>query len=116
MLKSVSGSATWGALLTNWINGVDKNEVPNAKINKYDYSVAYLYPGALIYYGSQIHVNDSTALSNFSYITVSKGNSISGRSAINNDEEEISLQSMQNNQKPKYIDLVFDKDGKIRKY
>ena len=117
VLKSVSGSATWGALLTNWINGVkDKNEVPNAKINKYDYSVAYLYPGALIYYGSQIHVNDSTALSNFSYITVSKENSISGRSAINNDEEEISLQSMQNNQKPKYIDLVFDKDGKIRKY
>ncbi|TKZ29328.1 hypothetical protein EZH24_11080 [Brachyspira catarrhinii] len=98
----------------------DKNEVPNAKINRYDYSVAYLYPGALIYDGSQIQVNSSTELSaNPSYITV-KANSVIGRSAINNDNEEISLQNTENNQnnsqETKYIDLVFDVDGKIRKY
>ena len=118
VLKSVSGSSTWGALLTDWINGVkDKNEVPNAKINIYPYTVN-LYPGALIYDGSQVRVNSSTELTNLSEaaIRVSKANSISGRSAINNnEEEEISLQSVNNN-KPKYIDLVFDKDGKIRKY
>lgn len=117
VLKSISGGSTWETLLTDWINGVDKNEVPNAKISKYDYSVAYLYPGALIYDGSQVRVNSSTELSsNPAYITVSKANSISGRSAINNDEEEISLQNMENNQKTKYIDLVFDADGKIREY
>ena len=105
VLKSVSGSSTWKALLTDWINGVINGQVSGAIINVFSSYSARLYPGALIYYGSQIHVNDSTALSNFSYITVSKENSISGRSAINNDEEEISLQSMQNNQKPKFLYL-----------
>ena len=114
VLKSVSESSTWQNLLTDWIEGIKSGSVYGARINTL--TSAKLYPGALIYDGSQVRVNPSTELSNFSYITVSKANSISGRSAINNDEEEISLQNMENNQKTKYIDLVFDADGKIREY
>ena len=115
VLYAVSGN-NWGNLLTDWINGVKNGAVRGAYIRSR--SSATLYPGALIYDGSKIHVNPSTELANpLSYaITVSKENSISGRSAINNDEEEISLQNTENNQKTKYIDLVFDVDGKIREY
>ena len=119
---AVSGLGnTWDGLLTNWIDGVRKGNVNGAKINTR--SSAYLYPGALIYDGSQVRVNPSTELSNPSPITVSRANTISGRSAINNGEEEINLQSMEikienntNNNEPKYIDLVFDRNGKVRKY
>lgn len=114
VLKSVSESSTWQNLLTDWIEGIKSGSVYGARINTL--TSAKLYPGALIYDGSQVRVNPSTELSNFSYITVSKANSISGRSAINNDEEEISLQNTENNQKTKYIDLVFDINGKIREY
>ena len=106
----------WENLLTDWINGVRNGQVGGAKIS--NLSSAILYPGALIYDGSQVRVNPSTELTNLSgaAIKVSKANSISGRSAINNnEEEEISLQSVNNN-KPKYIDLVFDRNGKVRKY
>ena len=115
VLKSVSESSTWQNLLTDWIEGIKSGSVYGARINTL--TSAKLYPGALIYDGSQVRVNPSTELSsNPAYITVSKGNSISGRSAINNDEEEISLQNTENNQKTKYIDLVFDINGKIREY
>ena len=114
VLKSVSESSTWQNLLTDWIEGIKSGSVYGARINTL--TSAKLYPGALIYDGSQVRVNPSTELSNFSYITVSKANSISGRSAINNDEEEINLQNTENNQKTKYIDLVFDINGKIREY
>ena len=122
VLYAVSGLGNnWDGLLTNWIDGVRKGNVNGAKINTR--SSAYLYPGALIYDGSQVRVNPSTELSNPSPITVSRANTISGRSAINNGEEEINLQSMEikienntNDNEPKYIDLVFDRNGKVRKY
>ncbi|WP_432632602.1 hypothetical protein, partial [Brachyspira sp.] len=73
-----------------------------------------------IYDGSKIQVNSSTELANPSYITV-RANEISGRSAIN--DEEISVQNMEikienntENNQTKYIDLVFDVNGKVRKY
>ena len=110
---------SWETLLTSWINGVKNGQVSGASIKTRSYTT-YLYPGAVIYDGSQVKVNPSTALSNFSFITV-RANEISGRSAINN--EEISLQSMEikienntNNNRTKYIDLVFDRNGKVRKY
>ena len=115
VLKAVSGlnATDFGDLLTKWISGINSGKVSGAKLK--ERSSANLYPGAAIWDGSQVRVNSSTVLSdNPSYITVSKGNSISGRSAINNDEEEISLQNTENNQKTKYIDLVFDINGKIR--
>ena len=117
VLKAVSGlnATDFGDLLTKWISGINSGKVSGAKLK--ERSSANLYPGAAIWDGSQVRVNSSTVLSdNPSYITVSKGNSISGRSAINNDEEEISLQNTENNQKTKYIDLVFDINGKIREY
>ena len=120
VLKSVSSYGfgnNWENLLKDWINGVKNGAVSGVSIKTRSYTT-YLYPGAAIWDGSQVRVNPSTELANpLSYaITVSKENSISGRSAINNDEEEISLQNTENNQKTKYIDLVFDADGKIREY
>ena len=122
VLYSVSGYGfgnSWETLLTSWINGVKNGQVSGASIKTRSY-MTYLYPGALIYDGSKIQVNSSTALSNFSYITV-RANEISGRSAINS--EEISVQNMEikienntENNQTKYIDLVFDRNGKIRKY
>ena len=119
VLKSVSSGSTWQNLLTDWISGVRNGQVSGAKINTRSITT-YLYPGALIYDGSKIQVNSSTALSNFSYITV-RANEISGRSVIN--DEEISLQNMEikiendtENNQTKYIDLVFDRNGKVRKY
>ena len=114
VLKAVSGlnATNFGDLLTKWISGIGSGKVSGAKLT--NRSSANLYPGAAIWDGSKIHVNFSTELSDKpSYITV-KTNSISGRSAINNEEEEISLQNTENNQKTKYIDLVFDINGKIR--
>ena len=113
VLKSVSSGSTWQNLLTDWISGVKNGQVSGVYIR--NRSSATLYPGAAIYDGSQVRVNPSTELANPSRytVTVSKANTTSGRSAINNDEVETSLQ---NNSGPKYIDLVFDRDGKIRKY
>ena len=123
VLKSASGlGSTWKDLLSNWINGVKNGQVSGASIKTRSYTTS-LYPGAVIYDGSQVKVNPSTELTNPSgaTITVSRANAVSGRSAINN--KEISLQSMEikienntNNNQTKYIDLVFDKDGKVRKY
>ena len=116
VLYAASGNS-WENLLKDWINGVRSGQVVGAKISNLS-SSATLYPGAVIWDGSQVRVNSSTELTNLAEaaITVSKANSISGRSAINNnEEEEISLQSVNNN-KPKYIDLVFDRNGKVRKY
>ena len=120
VLKSVNGlGSSWQALLTNWINGVRNNQVSGASIKTRSYTT-YLYPGALIYDGSKIQVNSSTELANPSYITV-RANEISGRSFIN--DEEISVQNMEikiendmENNQTKYIDLVFDRNGKVRKY
>ncbi len=115
VLKSVTGVSTWQNLLTDWINGVRSGQVSGASIRSR--SSATLYPGAVIYDGSRVRVNPSTELANPSSaaIRVSKSSSVSvmGRSVMNNDEEEISLQ---NNSGPKYIDLSFDTDGKMRKY
>ena len=115
VLYAASGNS-WENLLKDWINGVRNGQVNGAIARKR--SSAILYPGAVIWDGSQVRVNSSTELANpsSSAITVSKANTISGRSSFNSDdEEEISLQRINNN-KPKYIDLVFDKDGKVRKY
>ena len=115
VLYAASGNS-WENLLKDWINGVRNGQVNGAIARKR--SSAILYPGAAIWDGSQVRVNPSTELANpsSSAITVSKANTISGRSSFNSDdEEEISLQRINNN-KPKYIDLVFDKDGKVRKY
>ena len=119
VLKSVSSGSTWQNLLTDWINGVKNGQVSGASIRSR--SSATLYPGALIYDGSQVRVNPSTELANPSgaTITVSRANAVSGRSAIN--DEEISLQNMEikietENNQTKYIDLVFDRNGKVRKY
>ena len=114
VLKSVSGGSTWNSLLTDWISGVKNGQVSGAYVRSR--SSATLYPGAVVWDGSRVRVNSSTELANPSSaaITVSRENSASvmGRSAINNDEEI----SLQNNSGPKYIDLSFDIDGKIRKY
>ena len=125
VLYSVS-AYSWKNLLTDWINGVKNGTVSGASIKTRSYATM-LYPGALIYDGSQIQVNYSTELSdNPSYITV-KANSTLGRNVLNNNsnnnEEEIILQNIKNieetqnnNQETKYIDLAFDRNGKIRKY
>ena len=122
VLKSVNGlGSAWKDLLTNWINGVKNGQVSGASI-KTRSSTTSLYPGALVYDGSQVRVNPSTELANPSgaTITVSRANAVSGRS-VNNGE--ISLQSMEikienntNDNQTKYIDLVFDRNGKVRKY
>ena len=124
VLYSVS-AYSWKNLLTDWINGVKNGTVSGASIKTRSY--AMLYPGAVIWDGSQIQVNSSTELSdNPSYITV-KANSTLGRNVLNNNsnnnEEEIILQNIKNieetqnnNQETKYIDLAFDRNGKIRKY
>ena len=134
VLYSVSGYSSWGNLLTDWINGVRIGTVSGASVRTRSYSTL-LYPGAVIYDGSQIQVNSSTELSsNPGYITV-RGNSTLtlGRSVLNNnnsnngennnDEEEIILQEIKNieemqnnNRETKYIDLSLDRNGKIRKY
>ena len=119
--KKVLGAAgygnDWQGLLTNWIDGIKKGQVNGAKINNWT-STAYLYPGALVYGNSKIHVNPSTDLS---------GNPQAIRAQIYEDNFIITSRSadntanenniyLQTTQKPKYIDLVFDKDGKIKKY
>ena len=113
---------SWETLLTSWINGVKNGQVSGATINTRS-STTSLYPGALVYDGSQVRVNSSTELANplGAAITVSRANEVSGRSAINNGE--ISLQTMEikienntENNQTKYIDLVFDVNGKVRKY
>ena len=134
VLYTVSGYSSWGNLLKDWINGVRIGTVSGASIRTRSYSTL-LYPGAVIYDGSQVRVNDSKELSsNPGYITV-RGNSTLtlGRSILNNnnsnnnennnDEEEIILQEIKNieemqnnNSETKYIDLSFDRNGKIRKY
>ena len=111
----------WEGLLTNWIDGIKKGQVNGAKINNWNSTwttTAYLYPGALVYGNSKIHVNPSTDLS---------GNPQAIRAQIYEDNFIITSRSadntanenniyLQTTQKPKYIDLVFDKDGKIKKY
>lgn len=119
--KKVLGAAgygnDWQGLLTNWIDGIKKGQVNGAKINNWT-STAYLYPGALVYGNSKIHVNPSTDLSDNPQAIraqIYEDNFIiTSRSADNTaNENNIYLQTTQ---KPKYIDLVFDKDGKIKKY
>ena len=123
--KKVLGAAgygnDWQGLLTNWIDGIKKGQVNGAKINNWNSTwttTAYLYPGALVYGNSKIHVNPSTDLS---------GNPQAIRAQIYEDNFIITSRSadntanenniyLQTTQKPKYIDLVFDKDGKIKKY
>ena len=111
----------WEGLLINWIDGIKKGQVNGAKINNWNSTwttTAYLYPGALVYGNSKIHVNPSTDLS---------GNPQAIRAQIYEDNFIITSRSadntanenniyLQTTQKPKYIDLVFDKDGKIKKY
>ena len=123
--KKVLGAAgygnNWEGLLINWIDGIKKGQVNGAKINNWNStwtSTAYLYPGALVYGNSKIHVNPSTDLSGNPQAIraqIYEDNFIiTSRSADNTaNENNIYLQSTQ---KPKYIDLVFDKDGKIKKY
>ena len=115
VLKSVSGNYTWNNLLKDWISGVKNGAVSGALVRAR--SSATLYPGAVVWDGSQVRVNPSTELANPSKaaITISRENSVMGRSMLNdeNNDEEVSLQ---NNSGPKYIDLSFDIDGKIRKY
>ena len=119
--KKVLGAAgygnNWEGLLINWIDGIKKGQVNGAKINNWT-STAYLYPGALVYGNSKIHVNPSTDLSDNPQAIraqIYEDNFIiTSRSADNTaNENNIYLQTTQ---KPKYIDLVFDKDGKIKKY
>ena len=123
--KKVLGAAgygnDWEGLLINWIDGIKKGQVNGAKINNWNSTwttTAYLYPGALVYGNSKIHVNPSTDLS---------GNPQAIRAQIYEDNFIITSRSadntanenniyLQTTQKPKYIDLVFDKDGKIKKY
>lgn len=123
--KKVLGAARygndWKGLLTNWIDGIKKGQVNGAKINNWNSTwttTAYLYPGALVYGNSKIHVNPSTDLSDNPQAIraqIYEDNFIiTSRSADNTaNENNIYLQTTQ---KPKYIDLVFDKDGKIKKY
>ena len=123
--KKVLGAAgygnDWQGLLTNWIDGIKKGQVNGAKINNWNSTwttTAYLYPGALVYGNSKIHVNPSTDLSDNPQAIraqIYEDNFIiTSRSADNTaNENNIYLQTTQ---KPKYIDLVFDKDGKIKKY
>ena len=68
--KKVLGAAgygnDWQGLLINWIDGIKKGQVNGAKINNWNSTwttTAYLYPGALVYGNSKIHVNPSTDLS-----------------------------------------------------
>lgn len=116
--KKVLGAAgygnDWEGLLTNWIDGVKKRQVNGAKINNWTNSSASLYPGALVYGDSKIQVNSNTYLGDKPEaitVNVSEVSSVSVRSI--NSKNSINLQTTQ---KPKYIDLVFDKDGKIKKY
>ncbi|TXJ32766.1 hypothetical protein [Brachyspira aalborgi] len=123
--KKVLGAAgygnNWEGLLINWIDGIKKGQVNGAKINNWTSTwttTAYLYPGALVYGNSKIHVNPSTDLSDNPQAIraqIYEDNFIiTSRSADNTaNENNINLQTTQ---KPKYIDLVFDKDGKIKKY
>ena len=123
--KKVLGAAgygnDWQGLLINWIDGIKKGQVNGAKINNWNSTwttTAYLYPGALVYGNSKIHVNPSTDLSDNPQAIraqIYEDNFIiTSRSADNTaNENNINLQTTQ---KPKYIDLVFDKDGKIKKY
>ena len=123
--KKVLGAASygndWEGLLINWIDGIKKGQVNGAKINNWNSTwttTAYLYPGALVYGNSKIHVNPSTDLSDNPQAIraqIYEDNFIiTSRSADNTaNENNIYLQTTQ---KPKYIDLVFDKDGKIKKY
>ena len=123
--KKVLGAAgygnNWEGLLINWIDGIKKGQVNGAKINNWTSTwttTAYLYPGALVYGNSKIHVNPSTDLSDNPQAIraqIYEDNFIiTSRSADNTaNENNIYLQTTQ---KPKYIDLVFDKDGKIKKY
>ena len=134
VLYTVSGYSSWGNLLKDWINGVRIGTVSGASIRTRSYSTL-LYPGAVIYDGSQVRVNDSKELSsNPGYITVRGdsaltlersilNNNSTNNSENNNDEEEIILQEVKNreemqnnNSETKYIDLSFDRNGKIRKY
>ena len=104
----------WDEVLTNWIDGVKKRQVNGAKINNWTNSSASLYPGALVYVDSKIQVNSNTYLGDKPEaitVNVSEVSSVSVRSI--NSKNSINLQTTQ---KPKYIDLVFDKDGKIKKY
>ena len=116
--KKVLGAAgygnDWQGLLINWIDGVKKRQVNGAKINNWTNSSASLYPGALVYGDSKIQVNSNTYLGDKPEaitVNVSEVSSVSVRSI--NSKNSINLQTAQ---KPKYIDLVFDKDGKIKKY
>lgn len=123
--KKVLGAAgygnNWEGLLINWIDGIKKGQVNGAKINNWTSTwttTAYLYPGALVYGNSKIHVNPSTDLSDNPQAIraqIYEDNFIiTSRSADNTaNENNIYLQTTQ---KPKYIDWVFDKDGKIKKY
>ena len=104
----------WDEVLTNWIDGIKKGQVSNARINNWTNSSASLYPGALVYGDSKIQVNSNTYLGdkpeaitvNVSEVSLVSVRSINSKNSIN----------LQTTQKPKYIDLVFDKDGKIKKY
>ncbi|TXJ37699.1 hypothetical protein [Brachyspira aalborgi] len=116
--KKVLGAAgygnDWEGLLINWIDGIKKGQVNGAKINNWTNSSASLYPGALVYGDSKIQVNSNTYLGDKPEaitVNVSEVSSVSVRSI--NSKNSINLQTTQ---KPKYIDLVFDKDGKIKKY
>ena len=125
--KKVFGSAKygndWEGLLTNWINGVKNGQVSGAKINNWTGSSVNLYPGALVYDNSKILVNPSTDLSDNPQAITAQVNdnssTIATRSAVNTvSDENIADDNvyLQDTQAPKYIDLAFDKDGKIRKY
>ena len=112
VLYAVSGN-NWGNLLKDWINGVRNGQVGGATVRVR--SSATLYPGAVVWDGSQVRVNPSTELDNPSSAAIrisTKSSSVMGRSMLNSDEEV----SLQNNGKPRYIDLALDIDGKIRKY
>ena len=116
VLYAVSGN-NWGNLLKDWINGVRNGQVGGATVRVR--SSATLYPGAVVWDGSQVRVNSSTELDNPSSAAIrisTKSSSVMGRSMLNSDENDDEEVSLQNNGKPRYIDLALDIDGKIRKY
>ena len=116
VLYAVSGN-NWGNLLKDWINGVRNGQVGGATVRVR--SSATLYPGAVVWDGSQVRVNSSTELDNPSSAAIrisTKSSSVMGRSMLNSDENDDEEVILQNNGKPRYIDLALDIDGKIRKY
>uniref|UniRef100_UPI003F4B671A peptidase M30 n=1 Tax=Brachyspira catarrhinii TaxID=2528966 RepID=UPI003F4B671A len=128
---SFTGASSWDDLLFKWIEGISNNEVAGANLQIQEVGdTVSLYPGAAVAYVGNIQASGNLVTKDLPdgiQIALNKDTYV-GKSPtpIDINVPEIELiqaskmyKTVSKDDKPyipKYIDILFDKDGKIKEY